>query len=260
MAGSIRRFFENILAEVAAQGFFKWFATVTGLTVFAGIWEWISGRSPLEIVGLLALAAASVLFFFERLSAWKARRRTHTISFSPSTSAGEQEEEEEGDCVRPTRGAYARYLAVPHEAEFTPLSARIEQNRLGDANPLLSITFSALNAHFDTVQVVGVQGGYAMSGQEFAGHVDLRGGNNGITHGDRTSFTIRQWISGPDVGRMRTQMETNHVVLQVVGLDIRCEAIDPTTATKTRDFRFALPSTIQFAKKHGWAVYHFQER
>lgn len=69
----IRRFIENIAADIAAQGLLKY---LTGTYVVIGVmatWEWLQGRSPLEI---LLLTAALVFAGFALFDFWAKRRKS----------------------------------------------------------------------------------------------------------------------------------------------------------------------------------------
>lgn len=156
-------------------------------------------------------------------------------------------ETESDNCVRPTRGAYANYLKRPHEKGFCILDASIEPNRLDEGNPKLVMHFVAFNAHYHTVEVTDVRGRFKFKGQEMAGEIELRGGNNGVSYGDETRFTVQQWISPQDVAQIRAE-DGKHIRIQMVVLDIRAVATDPTTAEIVEEFRVFLPSELQFAK------------
>ena len=113
--------------------------------------------------------------------------------------------------------------------------------------------FVALNAHYHTVEIVSVAGRFKMAGQEMAGEIELRGGNNGVTHGEETRFIVQQWITLHDAERI-TLDDGKHVVIQTNVLDIHAVATDPTTAERAGEFRVRLPSQIQFDKENRWAA------
>ena len=70
---------------------------------------------------------------------------------------------------------------------------------------------------------------------------------NGVSYGDETRFTVQQWISPQDVAQIRAE-DGKHIRIQMVVLDIRAVATDPTTAEIVEEFRVFLPSELQFAK------------
>ena len=68
MWSTIRRFFETLVADIAAQGLFTWLKGTIVVTALLAFWEWIQGRSPLEIVLLAVIVAILLVGLFEGLA------------------------------------------------------------------------------------------------------------------------------------------------------------------------------------------------
>ena len=71
---TLRRWIEQILADIAAQGLFVWLKGSLIVTSLLALWEWFQGRSPLEIVFLAIILAILLVGLFEILAKRRERR------------------------------------------------------------------------------------------------------------------------------------------------------------------------------------------
>lgn len=74
MLSSLKRFAENILSDLFAQGFAKWLIGSAAMTVLFAVWEWLQARSPLEILALVAFVMLMVVAILELLAKRRIRR------------------------------------------------------------------------------------------------------------------------------------------------------------------------------------------
>ncbi len=73
MASGIRRFFENLFADIIAQGLWVWLKGTVIVTILVAVWEWLQGRSPLEIILLAALIVFVLVGLLEIIAKRRAR-------------------------------------------------------------------------------------------------------------------------------------------------------------------------------------------
>ena len=119
MWANIRRFFENVVAEIAAEGLLGWLKGTAVMASLIAIWEWLIGRSPLEVMVLAALLAFLILSLFKLIADLRAktsainageRKETETIS----VRGGDAKEELKPIFGCPYQGARENYLSWPH--------------------------------------------------------------------------------------------------------------------------------------------------
>lgn len=120
MGVGIKRFFENLAAEIAAEGLWGWFKGTAAMTVIVGFVEWLWGRSLLEALGLVALVMILWFGALELFAKWKGRKRAgagQQIAALTSTkdASGELTKAEPKPVFGcPRQGAREAYKSWPH--------------------------------------------------------------------------------------------------------------------------------------------------
>lgn len=89
---SIKKFFGQMAADIAAQGLFGWFKGTAVVTVLLAFWDWINGRSALEIVALSLTIMFLVLGVLELVSR-KRRRKSPIVGNTPPPALIEKKNE-----------------------------------------------------------------------------------------------------------------------------------------------------------------------